>query len=62
MEKVSESALLIYGSVLKSNNFTTSRGFYTIRIISYEGQLYFHKTKDGNLVELINLTEMEKRV
>lgn len=62
MEKVSESTLLRYGSVLKSNNFSTSRGLYTIRIISYEGQLYFHKMKDGNLVELINLTEMEKRV
>lgn len=62
MEKVSESTLLRYGSVLKSNNFTTSRGFYTIRIIRYEGKLYFHKMKDGNLVELISLTEMEKRV
>ena len=62
MEKVSESTLLRYGSVLKINNFTTYRGFYTLRIISYEGQLYFHKMKDGNLVELINLTEMEKRV
>ena len=62
MEKLSGHTLLRYGTVLKSNNFTTSRGFYTIRIISYEGQLYFHKMKDGNLVELINLTEMEKRV
>lgn len=62
MEKVSESTLLRYGSVLKSNNFSTPRGFYILRIISYEGKLYFHKTKDGNLVELINLTEMEKRV
>ena len=62
MEKVSESTLLRYGSVLKSNSFTTSRGFYTIRIISYDNKLYFHKMKDGNLVELINLTEMEKRV
>lgn len=62
MEKVSESTLLKYGSVLKSNNFTTSRGFYIIRIISYDNKLYFHKMKDGNLVELINLTEMEKRV
>lgn len=62
MEKASESTLLRYGSVLKLLLFSTSRGFYTIRIISYEGQLYFHKMKDGNLVELINLTEMEKRV
>ena len=54
--------MLRYGTVLKSNSFSTSRGFYTLRIISYEGQLYFHKMKDGNLVELINLTEMEKRV
>ncbi len=62
MEKVSESTLLRYGTVLKCNNFTTPRGFYTIRIVSYESQLYFHKMKDGNLVELINLTEMEKKI
>lgn len=56
------SDLLNYGRVLKSNDFSTSRGYYTIRIISHEEQLYFHKMKNGVLVECINLTEMEKRV
>lgn len=44
--------LLRYGEILKRNNFATDRGYYTIRLIRYEGAIYFHKMKDGKVVEI----------
>lgn len=44
--------LLQYGEILKRNNFATYRGYYTIRLIRYEGAIYFHKMKDGKVVEI----------
>lgn len=48
--------LLHYGEIIKWNDFETKRGYYTIRIFKYKGNIYFHKMKDGQVVEVINLT------
>lgn len=55
-ENTKSEALLKYGEVLKKNDFQTGRGFYTIRIIRVDGDLYFHKMKDGDVVEIMKLT------
>lgn len=47
--------LLRYGKILKVNNFQTEKGYYTIRLISYEGVIYFHKMKNGIQVEIKKL-------
>lgn len=47
--------LLRYGKILKVNNFQTEKGYYTIRLISYEGAIYFHKMKNGVQVEIKRL-------
>lgn len=44
--------LLRYGKILKANSFSTDRGYYTIRIIEYKMAIYFHKMKDGKVVEI----------
>ena len=48
--------LLRYGEILKKNNFQTERGYYTIRLIRYDDAIYFHKMKDGKIVELKKYT------
>lgn len=52
--------LLHEGHILKANTFDTSKGCYTIRIVSYKGDLYFHKMLNGNVVELINLSKLKE--
>lgn len=47
--------LLWYGVILKVNNFQTEKGYYTIRLIRYEGAIYFHKMKNGRQVEIKKL-------
>lgn len=59
--KVSSENLLRYGTILKVNNFVTDRGYYTIRLIRYEDNIFFHKMKDGKLVELKNLSKGENK-
>lgn len=59
--KVTSENLLRYGTILKVNNFSTDRGYYTIRLIKYENNIFFHKMKDGNLVELKNLSKGENK-
>lgn len=44
-----------YGEYLKVNNFLTIKGTYTVRIIKYEGSIYFHKMLNGKVVEFIEL-------
>lgn len=54
--------VLLEGIILKTNNFDTKKGYYTIRIIEYKDELYFHKMLNGRVVEVINLTlSSEKR-
>lgn len=52
--------LLHEGHILKANTFDTAKGCYTIRIISYKGNLYFHKMLNGNVVELVNLSKLKE--
>ena len=59
--KVKSKDLLRYGVILKVNTFETSRGIYTIHLIKYENNIFFHKMKDGNLVELKNLSKGENK-
>lgn len=55
MEKIKSSDLLKYGEIVKVNTFKTERGIYTIRIIRYENVLFFHKMKNGSVVEIKKL-------
>lgn len=55
-QKVRNSELLRYGDYLKVNNLQTPLGYYTIRIIQYKGSIYFHKMKNGQVVEITKLT------
>nr|DAJ94273.1 MAG TPA: Herpesvirus glycoprotein H C-terminal domain [Caudoviricetes sp.] len=58
-DKVKSSVLLRYGEIVKMNTFETIRGVYTIRIIKYKNQLFFHKMKNGSVVEIKNLSKGE---
>ena len=53
--KPSTTRILREGLILKANNFDTVKGHYTIRIILYNGKLYFHKMLNGSVVEIVNL-------
>lgn len=48
--------MLQYGLIIKTNRFDTVKGRYTIRIILYKGNLYFHKMLNGSVVEVVNLS------
>lgn len=50
------------GRVVKSNTFDTDLGKYIIDIVVHDGTFYFYKTKDGKIVECLNLTEMAKGI
>lgn len=54
--KPSTTRILREGRILKANTFDTAKGCYTIRIVSYKGNLYFHKMLNGNTVEIVNLS------
>lgn len=51
---------VVKGVVLKSNTFVTDRGKYAIDIVAHDDTLYFFKSKDGKIVECINLSEKAK--
>ncbi len=53
--KVKSEDLLRYGEIVKSNTFDTARGCYTIRIIKFKDELFFHKMKNGSVVEIKKL-------
>lgn len=44
-----------YGKLIKTNNFNTTLGMYTIRIVDYEGYIYFHKMRGGEVVEILKI-------
>ena len=54
--KPSTTRILREGRILKANTFDTVKGCYTIRIIAYKGDMYFHKMLNGNVVEIVNLS------
>lgn len=53
--KVTSSDLMRYGKLYKQNTFETNRGVYTIRLIKYGVFFYFHKMKNGEVVEIKKL-------
>lgn len=54
-KKVTPKEAERYGKYLKVNNFDTERGRYTIRIIKYDGKIYFHKMLNGKVREFLEL-------
>lgn len=45
------------GRDIKVQHFSTVKGYYTIAIKEYCGELYFYKTLNSELVECVNLSE-----
>lgn len=59
MERVSlKEKMLKEGKFLIDNTFTTDRGIYRVRIILFEGNLFFHKMKNGEIVEVQNINKL----
>lgn len=59
MERVSlKEKMLKEGKSLIDNTFTTDRGIYRVRIILLEGNLFFHKMKNGEIVEVQNINKL----
>ena len=49
---------LRYGKILTNDDFETTDGiFIRIRTIDYDGQIYFHKMCNGELVSFTSLTD-----
>ena len=49
---------LRYGKILTNEEFETFDGYFIrIRVIDYNGQIYYHKLCDGELVSFISLTD-----
>lgn len=49
------NALMRYGHIIKENTFDTTKGVYTVRIIYLYGDFYFHKMRNGAVVEIVKL-------
>ena len=47
--------MLREGTIIKAIDFDTAKGCYTIRIVSYNDKLYFHKMLNGKVIEVMNL-------
>lgn len=47
----------VKGHDVKLQHFSTVKGYYTIAIKEYCGDLYFYKTLNGELMECVNLSE-----
>lgn len=59
MERVSlKEKMLKEGKFLIDNTFTTDRGIYRVRIILFGGNLFFHKMKNGEIVEVQNINKL----
>lgn len=54
--------ILHYGEYLIDNFFDTNIGCYRIRIILFEGKLFYHKMKNGEVVEVHNLDKMREEI
>lgn len=53
--KIDPFDILIYGKALKSNSFQTELGIYTIRIAELDGFVYFHKMRNGEILENVKV-------
>lgn len=45
------------GPLIKSNSFDTPKGKYRIDLREYDGDIYFFKYRDGQLLECCNLNK-----
>lgn len=55
--KIETAKKIRASEVIKANTYKTDRGIYRISILRHRnGDLLFMKTKDGELVELVNLS------
>ena len=61
LRKDTHENLLRYGNYLVDNTFDTKLGTYRVRMIQYEGYLYFHKMRNGELLELKKLAKVDER-
>ena len=59
MKTQNEKALLD-GISIKTNVFTTDRGVYTINLREHNGDIYFFKYRDGELVECLNVSKQAR--
>ena len=48
------------GVSIKTNIFTTERGVYTINLRELDGDIYFFKYRDGELLECVNLSKQAR--
>ena len=62
MGSLNEKLLHYSDEIFVDNSFDTPRGHYRIRIIKYKNELYFHKMKNGTIVEIQNLSKMKNEV
>ena len=60
-KKVKSVELLKHGSTIKENTFETYKGKYTIKLILYNENIYFHKMKNGVVVEIKNLSKETRK-
>lgn len=55
--KIETAKKIRASEVIKANTYKTDRGIYRVSILQHKsGELYFMKTKDGELCELVNLS------
>lgn len=47
------------GQLLKVQNFETVKGIYRITHVRYKGDVFMFKTRDGELLECMNLSKMK---
>ncbi len=51
----------VSGDLLLKNAFSTARGYYEILIKRYDGNLYFFKYRNEELLECQNLNKMKPK-
>ena len=54
-----QEELLRYGKYLIDNTFETKLGVYRVRIIYYAEHIYFHKMRNGEVLEIKDIAKLE---
>lgn len=52
--------LMSYGEFIKDIEYEQEDGYYRIRIISYNNNLYYDHMHNGNVIECVKLTSEEE--
>lgn len=47
------------GTLLKVQNFETDKGKYRLAYIRYDGDVFMFKTRDGEMLECVNLSKLK---